>query len=310
MKRPAWFLAFCGACLFEGAAAADRPFLDRWLEFEQEAQVVATRSPTADAALREQMLAASRRLGAAVPARATGADRVQALNDFVFKELRIEASHDLADPENLLLSSILPRRRGYCIGIAALYLVLAEQVRLPVFAVSTPTHVFLRFDDGRERINIEPFQEGARLSDGEYARKHRISEDAVRRGVFLRNLAAGEFLALACNNLGVIHSERKEFAAAAEVYTRAIEMHPRLPAAHYNLGNDLLAQGRYRQAVREFSRALSLNPDDTWALNNRGLAHLKRSRPDRARRDFEAALGLDPAFEPARRNLEQVPAAL
>jgi Tfp pilus assembly protein PilF len=52
-------------------------------------------------------------------------------------------------------------------------------------------------------------------------------------------------------------------------------LHPRLPAAHYNLGNDLLAQGRYHQAVREFSRA-----------------------------------GLDPAFEPARRNLEQVPAAL
>jgi tetratricopeptide (TPR) repeat protein len=206
----------------------------------------------------------------------------------------------------------LERKQGYCVGIASLYLVVAERLDLPVFAVATPSHVFLRYDDGTTRINIETLQQGASIPDEQYIREQKIPERSVRRGVFMRNLTTDEFLAQVHNNLGVVYSERKDFVKAAKEYEAALHSDPRLAAAWYNFGNDLLRQHRARRAAGHFSRSLRLHPADVWALNNRGLAYLEMGRRETARRDFEAALGLDPQFAPARRNLaslrvEQVP---
>src|SRR5262249_4422290 len=52
----------------------------------------------------------------------SGAASVEALNRKVFGQLGIRASADLKDPCNLLQSAVLERKRGYCVGISALYL--------------------------------------------------------------------------------------------------------------------------------------------------------------------------------------------
>ena len=236
----------------------------------------------------------------------TARERVDALNRFIFERLAIESSDDLSDPDNLLLSAVLERRRGYCVGIASLYLVLAERLELPIFAVATPDHLFLRYDDGGTRINIETVRRGATMDDVAYIRDHRIAAVSIDRGVFLRNLTDEQFLAQVHNNLGVIHSRRGDLVRAAGEYDLALHLDPHLPAAHYNRGNDLLHQGSHRAAARAFGRSLRLYPNDPWALNNRGLAYLQRRRLSKARRDWEAALAIDPSFDLARRNLESL----
>ncbi len=237
----------------------------------------------------------------------SGSSTVEALNRRIFGLLGMRASTDLKDPCNLLPSAVLERKQGYCVGIAALYLLLAERLSLPIHPVATPSHVFLRYDDGATRINIETLQGGANVPDEQYVREQKIPERSIRRGVFMRDLTADEFLAQVRNNLGVVHSERKEYAAAAVEYEAALDLDPRLAAAHYNFGNDLLRQGLYRRAARRFSRSLSLYATDVWALNNRGLAYVKLDKPEKARRDLEEALRIDPTFEQARRNLEAMP---
>lgn len=111
------------------------------------------------------------------------------------------------------------------------------------------------------------------------------------------------------NNLGVVHSERKDFEKATKEYEAALRLDPRLPAAWYNYGNDLLRQGEPRRAARLFSKSLRLYPTDVWALNNQGLAYMKMGKASKARRDFEEAIRLDAAFEPARKNMEHDEAA-
>src|SRR5207249_1461517 len=234
----------------------------------------------------------------------TAAARVEALNRFVFDGLGVRASPNLKDPDNLFLARVLARKQGYCVGIASLYLVLAERLGLPIHAVATPAHVFLRYDDGSTRINIETLQPGAAIPDERYVREQRIPRRAIRKGIFLRDLTADEFMAQVLNNLGVIYSERKEYAEAEAQYQAALDLDPRQAAAWYNSGNDLLARAAYRRATRCFTKALRLWPADVWALNNRGVAFLKMSRPGKARRDFEAALALDPRFEAAKKNLQ------
>ena len=237
---------------------------------------------------------------------AAGARSVQLLNRLIFDELAIQPSSDLHDPGNLLVSRVLERRQGYCVGLAALYLALAERLDLSIFAVDTPNHVFLRYDDGVTRNNIETMDRGADRDDADYIRERNIPEASIRRGVFMRALSTDEFIARFRSNLGVVLSERKRYERAARQYRTAMELDPLLAAAYYNLANDLLWQGDWQASVRLFSKSLKLYPTDVWALNNRGLAHFKLGKVDRARRDFETALGIDPGFEQARTNLKSI----
>jgi regulator of sirC expression with transglutaminase-like and TPR domain len=243
---------------------------------------------------------------AEIVSRASGPATVEALNRLVFTRLGVRGSEDLKDPCNLLPSRVLERKQGYCVGIAALYLLLAEKLSLPIYAVATPSHVFLRYDDGNTRINIETLQGGANVPDEQYIREQRIPEKSIRRGVFMRNLTADEFLAQVYNNLGVIYSERKDYERAAAEYRRALDLDPRFPATLYNFGNDLLKTGNNRRAVRLFSKSLRLYPTDIWALNNRGLAYVKLGKREKARRDFEEALRIDPGFKQAIGNLDVI----
>jgi regulator of sirC expression with transglutaminase-like and TPR domain len=232
---------------------------------------------------------------------------VETLNRFFFEQLAISSSQDLHDPCNLLPTTVLERKQGYCVGLAALYLALAQELDLPIFAVATPSHVFLRYDDGTTRINIETTALGTSRTDESYVREGKIPEASLRKGVFLHNLSTDEFLAQVHNNLGVIYSERKDYVAAGREYEKALDLNRYLPAASYNWGNDLLTSGDYPRAATAFTRSLRLYPTDVWALNNRGVAYRKLGKPEKARRDFEEALSIDPGFEQARENLEGLP---
>jgi len=167
--------------------------------------------------------------------------------------------------------------------------------------------MFVRFDDGHDRINVELLQAGRALDDDWYMRNHRIPTSAVSSGVFLRSLSEREFLGYVYANLGTISSRHGDYNNSRVLYEAALRNAPQLPVAHYNLGNDLLGQSLYRQAVQAYDAALDLYSTDIMALNNRGLALCRLGKARRARRDFQAALNLDPSFTQARSNLTDLP---
>jgi regulator of sirC expression with transglutaminase-like and TPR domain len=240
--------------------------------------------------------------------RARAETRVRLLNAIIFGRVGIRSSQDLHDPCNLFLSSVLARQQGYCVGIAALYLSVAEALALPIHAVATPTHVLLRYDDGATRINIETSNGGAATPDEQYTSQQRIAPESIRKGVFLDDLSTEEFLAQVHNNLGVIYSERRDYTRADDEYAAALRLDRRLPAAWYNRGKNQIERGDIEGAIRSFTKALRLHPNDTWALNNRGLASMQLGKAEKARADSQAALRIDPGFERASSNLKALAA--
>ena len=92
-------------------------------------------------------------------------------------------------------------------------------------------------------------------------------------------------LAIAYTNLGNIRFRRGDEAGAEELYRRAIEVDPRQPEAHYNLGYVMLERGDARGAIavlrarargRPALRRRALQPGD-------GLGAGRRARRARAR---------------------------
>jgi regulator of sirC expression with transglutaminase-like and TPR domain len=298
---------FACATLAGHTATGDDGFLDRLLATETQCDAICT-PPDAAARAGEEIQAAAAALRADPAMAAGGPGRIRVLNRYVFDELGIRASDDLDDPASLLLASVVRDKKGYCVGVASLYLALARALGVQIDAVATPAHVFLRYDDGSTRVNIETLRGGAAVSDDDYIREHRIAPGSIAAGVFLRNLTDDEFFAQVHNNLGVIYSRRGDYERAAAQYETARRLDKRFPAALYNQANDRLAQGALREAIRLYARSLRLDPADAWALNNRGLAYLRSGRPGKARRDFEAALRVSPDFAAARANLERLDA--
>jgi regulator of sirC expression with transglutaminase-like and TPR domain len=213
---------------------------------------------------------------------------LERLNRFFFRTEGFQVTHDLSSLDHLLPGRVIAGKTGYCVGLAAIYLILAEDLGLPVHAVATPQHVFLRWDDGKLRRNIELFQEGGEVTDEQYVREQKIPRESVERGVFMKDLARDEFLGFIHQNLGVLASQSGDFQTSAKHYAVALHLNRKLAAAHYNLGNDLLQQKRYREAARAYSKALDLYPTDAEALQNRsvaweGLGKLEKAKEDAAR---------------------------
>ena len=75
------------------------------------------------------------------------AETLDRLNRFFFHTESFQVTYDLSSSDHLLPGPVLAGRRGYCVGLAAVYLILAEELGLPIHAVATPKHVFLRWDD-------------------------------------------------------------------------------------------------------------------------------------------------------------------
>jgi len=285
-------------CYTANANSTPTPHLESWLA-QRACAVVDTASP-ADAPDGEcpGLDALVTRAHEAVAGATNPAEIIERLNRFFFQSEKFQVTYDLSSSDHLLPGPVIAGKRGYCVGLATIYLILAEELDLPIYAVATPKHIFLRWDDGRFRRNIELFQEGREVPDSDYIREQKIPQASIDRGVFLANLTDKEFLGFIYQNLGVLESQRGEFEKSGKDYARAIHFSPKLAAAYYNRGNDELKQKSYRKAVRDYTKSLKLYPADAWALWNRGLAWKGLGKMENAEADQERARVLDPTFRP------------
>jgi regulator of sirC expression with transglutaminase-like and TPR domain len=228
---------------------------------------------------------------------------LQVFNDMFFGTLGFSAEGDLMDAESLLPGMVLKRRRGYCVGLASVYLLLAKEVGLPVSPVAAPNHVFLRFDDGETRRNIELLHAGAAFDETWYTSRYRIPQSTIQAGIFLGPMGEREFIAHIYSNLGALTSRRGDLHNARILYDAALVLHPRLPMTYYNRGLDLVQQGDLSDALEDFRRALSLNPTDPWTVYAMGVAFCRQGRTRRAAREFRRAIAIDTNFQAAKEML-------
>lgn len=138
-------------------------------------------------------------------------------------------AYDPSDPlgqrlDNKLLPNYLATRRGQCVSMPILFLVLAEKLGIDMRLACAPHHVFLRYtDQGDRTFNVEATSGGHPARDEWYRSQFAISDRAIESGVYMRTLSRRESVALMATTVLqhlMFEARYAEAIAASEVILR------------------------------------------------------------------------------------------
>ena len=215
---------------------------------------------------------------------------IAALNRFLFVEEGFSYDRVAGNTDNYLLDRVLGRKRGNCLGLTALYLLLAERLSLPLHGVYVPSHCFVRYEDAGVRFNIETGKKGAERDDGWY------HHDFGLRGgrPYLRSLGRKEMIGVYLKSLGASCSRKGREDRALRLYREAAVFYPGLPDAYFNTGVSFQKKGLLDEAIGQYKRALELDPDLAVARDNLGVALAKKGKYREALAEERKAVALTP----------------
>ncbi|MCX7827167.1 MAG: transglutaminase-like domain-containing protein, partial [Verrucomicrobiae bacterium] len=171
----------------------DIALAEAWLQMGQEL------NPHMDVAVYRAKLDGLIEQAASVAARGhTARQRAQLIGEQLFVREGFTYKGGLSRPD-----SLLDLKQGDCWAYSLLYLCIGQRLRMPLCLVTAPGHAFVRYEDRRERFNIEMTENG-KLYDGEgYLRQrlgaHRFSQVG---GDHLKSLPVPRALGVLFNNWG------------------------------------------------------------------------------------------------------------
>ncbi len=142
-------------------------------------------------------------------------------------------TYDHDDPlglnvQNKLLSTYLRTRRGNCVSMPTLFLILADRLGLNVSFGTAPLHVFIRYTDPKGRaFNIETTS-GANLARPEWYRQNLpMTDKAVESGLYMRTLTRRETVAHMASTVMEARLNGGKFQEAIDIGAAIIEQFPR-----------------------------------------------------------------------------------
>jgi regulator of sirC expression with transglutaminase-like and TPR domain len=101
--------------------------------------------------------------------------------------------YDLEDPlgqniRNKLLTTYLAKRKGNCVSMPMLFIILGQKLGLDVTAAKAPLHIFVKFrDEQGQMINVEATTGGFK-QDASYQQDFPMTKEAIASGIYMRRL--------------------------------------------------------------------------------------------------------------------------
>jgi tetratricopeptide (TPR) repeat protein len=137
---------------------------------------------------------------------------------------------------------------------------------------------------------LSDFQKAAQI--GEDPRlpllEGRFADQVTKRN---RGIAAGAY-----NEMGDILQSKESFTAAAEAFSKVLELAPHWKQALLSRGNVRFLQRKYREAIEDYSQALASYPKNPYIYKNRGLAYYCLKNYEKASQDLQRSIELHPVW--------------
>lgn len=152
---------------------------------------------------------------------ATHLEKVHAINDFIFHEMGYRfPPHSLWAKDidvYTFLPSVIDSRKGVCLGVSILYLSLAQRIDVPLEIITPPGHIYVRFRNNDEIINIETTARGVNTPSEMYL-------GINTKKLYQRELK--EVVGLAFVNQASVMLHRKDYDTAIKLYEMAMPYTP------------------------------------------------------------------------------------
>ena len=115
-------------------------------------------------------------------------------------------------------------------GLSWLAMMVAESRQIPLAVIMLPGHVFLRYGDSANSVNLEPNREGFSYTDGEYREKYK---KGPWTGLEFKPLTPTQFVGLAAFNMGNLYLD-SDLRRALTWYRMAEEFFSEYPGIKAN----------------------------------------------------------------------------
>lgn len=241
----------------------------------------------------------------------TGTEIVNALRKTIHEEGgyrytdNVDAQGIPVNPDELFLHGMLETRRGYCMNLSLLYLILAERLHIPLYGVALPNHFFVRYDSADEKINIETTELGTSFPDTFYKNRFGLNAESSTR-FFMRNLNSMETLGAYFSNVGMAHYRNQNPSKAVFYLEHATAINTNSVEAHNNLANIYSEIGKQDQAIAHYQKALNSDPHNASTLFNLGLAYREAGETEKSLEAFLQVTQIAPDFYLAHEYLSQL----
>ena len=134
----------------------------------------------------------------------------------------------------------IARKKGTCVTMPMLYLILAERLDMPMYAVRAPNHFFVRYFPKGPRLNwqanIEATSGGGYSPDEAYILDMQIPKKGINSGMYLRTLRKKEYLASLLLLNAAEYMELKQFDKAETYSELAMQYDSTLATAFWAYG--------------------------------------------------------------------------
>jgi tetratricopeptide (TPR) repeat protein len=220
-------------------------------------------------------------------------ETIKAINRYLFVRQKLKYNQD-----KYFINNVLDEKSGHCVSLSCLYLSIAERLHLPFYGVLADEHMFVRYDDGSIRVNVETQTGGDIRTEEQVLAYLSISssvEAAQGRG-YLRNLTKRQSLSQCLAARGKAYADKEDIDRAIEDYSRAIGLDPQFAIAYNNRGGLFEMKGDHVKAIRDCTKAISIDPKHVTAYYNRGNSLAAKGDFDEAIQDYTAAISIDPKY--------------
>ncbi len=216
---------------------------------------------------------------------------VAIINKHIYKTLHISPIGNALDITYLLPNKVLEGRKGHCMSLSVIYAAIAEKLQLPIFAKVVPSHIFVCYDDGQSRFNIETTAGGRSLPDSNYSRFFPYPE-RIAPGFYLRKLSKAELLGTFLSNLGAVLKDADRNTDALDAYKKALFLAPESAEIHTNIGNLYLKAGKAKKAKKCLAKAVILDPTLWQARSNLAPLYFKAGDYEKSTEEYLETIAL------------------
>jgi tetratricopeptide (TPR) repeat protein len=175
----------------------------------------------------------------------------------------------------VFLPSVLQRRRGSCVGLGTLFLVLTEALGWRASGVMMPGHFYVRAQEQGGPRNVELLRSGEAMPDAWYAERFPVPGGSAPE--YARALSSAEVVGVVEYDVGNERRRQLRLPDARAAFVRAVRAFPGLAEAHASLGAVEQLLGNLGGAAESYQRAREANPHLPGVEQNLALLAAERA---------------------------------